>query len=99
MNAQHLLTSYLKIIISSPVMKNQSWNQSVSMVCAIDAIFVRINAACISICSRPASWTRISVRLTMPPTRCSLSLPNRWRQPRVSLKRSKQPTRWNGYAV
>ena len=39
------------------------------------------------------------MRLTIPPTRCSLSLPNRWRQPKVSPKHSKQPAGWNGCAA
>lgn len=45
------LTNWSEIIISSPVMKNQSWNHSASMVSAIGVIFVRTNAAYISICS------------------------------------------------
>lgn len=45
------LTNWSEIIIWLPVMKNRSWDQSASTVSAIGAIFVRTNAACISICS------------------------------------------------
>lgn len=45
------LTNWSKIIIWLPMMKNRSWNQLASTASAIGAIFVRTNAACISICS------------------------------------------------
>lgn len=45
------LTNWSEIIISSPVMKNQSRNQSASMVSAIGVIFVRTGAAVTTICS------------------------------------------------
>ena len=45
------LTNWSEIIILLPMMKNRSWNQSASTVSAIGAIFVRTNAAYISICS------------------------------------------------
>ena len=45
------LTSWSEIIISSPVKKNQSWNQSASGDSTIGAISVRTGAAVTTICS------------------------------------------------